>query len=76
MVFDNPGAAVDKETIDSILEYYFQNPPSQFLALSHSGGMQESEIISRFYDSGHLTGAWRIEFEKGSNRHSRFEKVR
>ena len=32
MVFDNPGAAVDKETIDSILEYYFQNPPSQFSA--------------------------------------------
>ena len=76
MIFDNPGAAVDKETIDSILEYYFLNPPSQFLALSHTGAMREDEIISKFYDTGKLSRAWRINFESGSNRHSKFEKVR
>ena len=73
MIFDNPGAAVDQETIKGILNYYFKNPPGQFLALSHSGGMRESEIISQYQESGFLSKAWRISYEGGSGRHSKFE---
>ena len=73
MIFDNPGAAVDQETIQGILNYYFKNPPGQFLALSHSGGMRESEIISQYQESGFLSKAWRISYEGGSGRHSKFE---
>jgi len=75
MIFDNPGAAVDQETIQRILNYYFNNPPGQFLALSHSGGMRESEIMTQYRESGHLSKAWRINYEDGSDRHSKFEIV-
>ena len=74
MIFDNPGAAVDQETIESVLNYYFSRPPGQFLTLAHSGGMRELEIQSKYKNSGSLA-CWRIEYESGSKRHSLFSKI-
>lgn len=75
MIFDNPGAAVDQETIDSVLDYYFSNPPGQFLTLAHSGGMREDEIQSKYKSSGTLVSSWRIEYGSGEKRHSEFVKL-
>jgi len=73
MVFDNPGAAVDQETMGRILDYYLNNPPGQFIALSHSGGMREKEMMDNYYNAGKITRAWRVEYVKGQNRHSQFK---
>lgn len=75
LIFDNPGAAVDQETISGILDFYLNNPPSQFIALSHSGGMREAEMMSKYHQSGQISKAWRVDYVEGKDRHSKFEQL-
>ncbi|MED5350744.1 MAG: AAA family ATPase [Candidatus Thermoplasmatota archaeon] len=75
LIFDNPGAAVDSETISGILDYYLNNPPSQFLALSHSGGMREDEMMKKHHKSGRIKKAWRVDYVPGLDRHSELKTL-
>ena len=75
MIFDNPGAAIDQETIESVLDYYFSSPPGQFLALAHSGGMREAEIQLKYDKFQSHVRSWRIEYESGDKRHSKFSEA-
>lgn len=73
LIFDNPGAAADQKTVASVLDYYMKNPPGQFIALSHSSGMREDEMMNLYKKEIHK--AWRVDYIKGEDRNSELRLI-
>jgi len=73
LIFDNPSAATDQETVGSVLDYYMRNPPGQFIVLSHSSGMREDEMMKHYNEDIHK--AWRVDYIKGEDRNSELRLI-
>ena len=72
-VFDNPGAAIDKETTNRMAELFWTNPQGQFIILSHSGGLEEEAALARY--GSILAKAWRVSYEGDEGTYTRIEEI-